>query len=196
MSHPVFFETPSDLRAWFSRNYTKEKELLVGFYKKDSGKPSITWPESVDQAICFGWIDGVRRTIDGESYSIRFTPRKPKSIWSAVNIRKAEELTAKGLMMPEGLKAFELREDHRSRIYSFEQGDIHFDETSLKLFKKNKKAWAFFESQPPSYRKPATWWVISAKQEATRSKRIQTLIADSESGIRVAHLRRAPATKK
>ncbi len=113
-----------------------------------------------------------------------------------MNIQKAEELMAKGLMMPEGIQAFELREAHRSKIYSFEQGDIHFDEASLKLFRKNKKAWAFFESQPPSYRKPATWWVISARQEATRSKRIQALIADSESGLRVAHLRRAPTAKK
>jgi uncharacterized protein YdeI (YjbR/CyaY-like superfamily) len=186
---PLFFSKPFDFRKWLEKNHAKETELLVGFYKVSSGKPSITWPESVDEALCFGWIDGVRKSIDDESYTIRFTPRKPGSIWSAVNIKKVAELTKKGLMHPAGLAAFEKRKDYKSAVYSFEQKEISLGEYEKKL-KANKKAWSFWSTQAPSYRKAATWWVISAKQEATRAKRLATLITDSEAGLRIAQMRR------
>lgn len=189
---PKFFKTPADFRKWLEKNHEKEQELQVGFYKKYTGKPSITWPQSVDQALCFGWIDGVRNGIDEESYMIRFTPRRAGSIWSAINIRKVEELTAAGLMKPAGIAAFERRKDHKSKVYSFEQKheDLVLPPAFEKEFKKNKKAWAFFKSAVPSYKKPAIWWVISAKQETTQLKRLQTLIEDSEAGQRIKHLRR------
>lgn len=184
-----FFAKPADLRKWFEKNHDRLSEQWVGFYKKGSGRPSITWPESVDEALCFGWIDGVRKSIDDESYKIRFTPRKKTSTWSAVNIKRVGELVELGLMHPSGLAAFERREEKRSRIYSYEQGDVDLDPHYLRQFKRNKKAWAFFESQPPSYRKTATHWVIRAKQESTRLKRLGTLIEDSAAQLRVAHLR-------
>jgi uncharacterized protein YdeI (YjbR/CyaY-like superfamily) len=185
---PTFFSDPSKFRKWLEKNHDKEQELLVGFYKKGSGKPSITWPESVDEALCFGWIDGVRKSIDDESYTIRFTPRKPGSIWSVVNIGKVKELTKKGLMHPAGLAAFEKRKEHKSAVYSFEQKEISLGDYEKQL-KANKKAWSFWTAQPPSYRKAASWWVISAKQETTRLKRLSTLIADCEAGQRIAPLR-------
>lgn len=189
---PKYFKTPADWRKWLEKNHEKEQELLVGFYKKGSGKPSITWPESVDQALCFGWIDGVRRSIDEDSYSIRFTPRKASSIWSAVNIKKMETLTKQGLMRPAGIAAFERRKDHKSQVYSFEQKPEHLvlPLAFEKEFKKNKAAWKFFSGSAPSYQRPAIWWVISAKQEATRMKRLKELIADSAEGLRVKPLRR------
>ncbi len=180
---PHFFPTPADLRKWFENNHAKEQELIVGFYKTGSKKPSITWPQSVDEALCFGWIDGVRRSIDEESYQIRFTPRKPGSIWSNINIAKVEDLTAKGLMQPAGLAAYKHKKEHKAGIYSFEQGDIAFSADQLKLLKANKKAWAFFQAQSPSYKRVATWHVVSAKQEVTKSKRLQELIIDSENGM-------------
>src|SRR5258708_35999652 len=131
---PHFFATPADFRKWLAKNHSSASELLVGFYKKDSGKPSITWPESVDQALCFGWIDGVRRRIDDVSYSIRFTPRKPRSVWSAVNIKRVEELSRQGLMRPAGVKAFEARQEERSGIYSFEQQNIQFERDQERQF--------------------------------------------------------------
>lgn len=189
---PKFFKKPADLRKWFEQNHETIEELWVGYHKKATGKPSITWPESVDQALCFGWIDGIRKSVDEHSYMIRFTPRRPKSVWSAINIKKVKELTEKGLMHPNGSAAFDKKEDHRSGIYSFEQ-----DKKNLKLppdyekqFKANKKAWAFYQSMPPSYRRTSAHWVISAKQEATRLKRLQTLITDSEEGIKIKPLRR------
>lgn len=187
-----FFKTPADFRKWLNKNHKTEQELLVGFYKKGSGKASITWPESVDQALCFGWIDGIRRSIDEESYSIRFTPRRPKSIWSSVNIKKIAELTEKGLMLPEGIAAYERKQDHSSEIYSFEQDkkNIKLPAAFEKQFRSNKTAWKFFQSSPPSYRHPAIWWVISAKQEATRQRRMNTLIEDSEAGLRIKQFRR------
>ncbi len=176
---PTFFASPAELRDWFNQHHETEIELLVGFYKKDSGKPSITWPESVDEALCVGWIDGVRRSLDDESYTIRFTPRKPRSIWSAVNIAKVEVLTQEKRMKPAGLKAFELRKENKSGIYSHEQLDqIELSEAETKAFKANQKAWDFFESQPGSYRKAVLWWIVSAKKEETRAKRMATLIDD------------------
>ena len=179
---PTFFKTPSDLRKWFEKHHAKEPELLVGFYKKDSGKPSITWPESVDEALCFGWIDGIRKSVDEVSYTIRFTPRRARSTWSAVNIKRVGELTAQGLMMPPGLKAFAVREENRSGIYSYEQRSPELPDPYRRLLKKNKAAWNFFEAQPPSYRKAANWWVLSAKKEETRLKRLDKLIDDSAQG--------------
>lgn len=177
---PTFFATPNDFRKWLEKNHKKEKELLVGFYRVGSGKPSMTWSESVDQALCFGWIDGVRKSIDEESYSIRFTPRKSTSIWSAINIKKVEELTKAGLMRPEGLEAFSLRSEKRAGVYSHEKEPIALAPAYEKLFKKNKPAWTFFQAQAPSYKKVMTHWIMSAKQEKTRLSRLQKTISESE----------------
>ncbi len=188
---PKFFPDPLKFRKWLEENHSKKKELLVGFYKKSSGKPSIKWPESVDQALCFGWIDGIRRSIDEKSYSIRFTPRNPKSTWSAINIKKVEELKKLGLMKPAGLAAYKKREDKNSKIYSFEQRIVKFSADYEKAFSKNKKAWQNFLSQPPYYRKTVTHWVMSAKQEETRLRRLNILIRDSEEGLKIKEMRRA-----
>ena len=186
MTEPTFFATPADLREWFKQHHESESELLMGFYKKDSGKPSVTWPESVDEALCVGWIDGVRKGLDGERYTIRFTPRKPRSIWSAVNIARVEALTQEGRMQPAGLQAYEQRRENKSGIYSYEQRDqIELTEAETKLFKADPKAWDFFESQPASYRKAVLWWVVSAKKEETRAKRVATLIEDSVNGRKI-----------
>ncbi len=183
---PVFFTTKKDLRKWFQKNHKKEKEFLIGFYKVSSGKPSITWSQSVDEALCFGWIDGIRRSIDDESYCIRFTPRNPKSNWSAVNIKKAEELTKLGLMKPEGLKAFSLRKENRSKVYSYENPSCESLINLLKKkFKANKQAWKHFQSMPPSYQKTTTRWVMSAKQEKTRLKRLDELMRDCAAGKKI-----------
>jgi uncharacterized protein YdeI (YjbR/CyaY-like superfamily) len=187
MSKPTFFPTPSDWRKWLVANHDKESELLVGFYKRDSGKPSITWPESVDQALCFGWIDGIRKSIDDESYTIRFTPRKPGSIWSAVNIKRFGELSEQGLVHPAGQAAFDKRKAEKSSIYSYEQRDkIELDETYLQQLKANVKAYEFFEAQAPSYQKAVRHWIMSAKRPETQQKRLETLIEDSANGRRIA----------
>jgi uncharacterized protein YdeI (YjbR/CyaY-like superfamily) len=177
---PMFFATAAEWRKWLEKHHGKERELLVGFYKKDSGRPSMTWPESVDAALCFGWIDGVRRRIDEVSYSIRFTPRKLRSIWSAVNIGRVVELTRMSLMAPAGIKAFEAREEHRSRVYAFEQGKVEFDSTQKALFQAHETAWKFFQAQAPSYIRTATWRVISAKRPDTGIRRLKALIEASE----------------
>jgi uncharacterized protein YdeI (YjbR/CyaY-like superfamily) len=193
---PRFFATPAAFRTWLQQHHTQSKELWVGFYKKDSGKPSITWPEAVDQALCFGWIDGVRKSIDFVSYVIRFTPRKPSSTWSAVNIARAKELAAQGLMSPAGLSAFDKRSDERSAIYSYEQRkSAKLEDAHEKKFHANKTAWDFFQSQPPWYRRTATYWIISAKREETRAKRLATLIECSERQKPVPPLER-PRSKK
>jgi uncharacterized protein YdeI (YjbR/CyaY-like superfamily) len=189
----MFFATPTEFRAWLEAHHASAQELLVGFYKKDSGKPSMTWPEAVDEALCFGLIDGVRKSLDDESYTIRFTPRKPRSTWSAVNSKRVEELTRLGRMHPAGLKAFALRTDGNSGIYAYEQRqEARLDDVDEQQFRANAIAWAFFQAQPPSYRRTAIWWVISAKQEATRRKRLATLIQDSEQGRAIAPLTRRP----
>jgi uncharacterized protein YdeI (YjbR/CyaY-like superfamily) len=188
---PTFFPTPADLRDWLERNHEKENELLVGFYKKGSGKPSITWPELVDEALCFGWIDGIRRGIDEESYTIRLTPRKPTSNWSSVNIRRVGELTSEGRMTPAGLAAFEKRSEHRSGIYAYEQRkQAKLEPDQEREFRANAEAWSFFQAQPAGYRQTATYWVVNAKREETRRKRLATLIDDSASGRRLRHLTR------
>ena len=179
---PVFFATPAEWRAWLEAHHASETELLVGFHKKGTGMPSITWPQSVDEALCFGWIDGVRRSLGAESYTIRFTPRKARSFWSNVNIGRVGELVAEGRMTPAGLRAFEARTGERSGVYSFEQKDKDAVVLSPEMearFRADAVAWDYFQSRPPWYRRTATWWVISAKKEETREKRIATLIADS-----------------
>jgi uncharacterized protein YdeI (YjbR/CyaY-like superfamily) len=186
---PTFFQTKNQFRKWFEANHLKEKELLVGFYKVGSGKPSITWPESVDEALCFGWIDGIRKSLDDESYTIRFTPRKPGSIWSAINIKKVEMLSELGLMHPAGIAAFQKRSASKSAIYAYEKIPVPLDKQFEKRFKANKKAWTFFNALAPSYKRSAINWVMSAKQEATRLKRMNTLIKDSEEGLKIKPLR-------
>src|SRR5256712_1920253 len=180
-ARPAFFPTPSDFRAWLEAHHDKFQELFVGFYKKSSGKPSITWPESVDVALCFGWIDGVRKSIDETSYMIRFTPRKPTSTWSSINIKFVQELTKKGLMHPAGLKAFAARSSKKSGIYAYEQRkNAQFTREQAKQFRANKAAWGFFRSQAPWYQRVTTYWVISAKREETKLKRFSELIEHSQ----------------
>ena len=183
--NPSFFKSPSAFRKWLAANHAKSKELWIGFYKKDSGKPSITWPESVDEALCFGWIDGIRKRIDEESYVIRFTPRKPSSVWSAINIRNVERLLKEKRMQPAGLKAYEARKENRSGIYSYEQRSPELVEPYLGKLKQNKSAWNFFQAQPPSYRKMINWWIVSAKKEETRLQRLSKLIEASARGQRL-----------
>jgi len=177
---PTFFAKPSDFRKWLAKNHKTKTELLVGFYKVGSGKPSITWPESVDEALCFGWIDGVRKSIDEHSYTIRFTPRKATSIWSAINIRKMEELTQKGLMQEAGLEIFKKRKEHKSKIYSHENELKELSPAYEKKFKSNKKAWNFFIAQAPSYKKVIIHRIMTAKQEVTQLRRLDEAIAASE----------------
>jgi uncharacterized protein YdeI (YjbR/CyaY-like superfamily) len=183
---PTFFAKPAQFRAWLAKHHATAPELLVGFYKRDSGKPSITWPESVDQALCFGWIDGVRRRLDEVSYTIRFTPRRAGSNWSAINIRRVEALQTGGLMHPAGLTAFGKRSDDKSRIYFYEQRHTAtLDRTHQKKLEANRKAWAFFQAQPPGYQRLMAFWVVSAKKQETRLKRLQRLIDESARGRRL-----------
>lgn len=181
---PKFFRSPSAFRAWLTKHHAAKRELLVGFRKKGSGKPSMSWPESVDEALCFGWIDGVRKRVDDDSYTIRFTPRQPRSIWSTVNIKRATELQALGLMRPTGLRAFEAREENRSGIYAYEQRTATLPEPYAGRMRKHGTAWSFFQAQPPSYRKTIGWWIVSAKKEETRLKRLDKLIDDAAHGRR------------
>ncbi|WP_080054751.1 YdeI/OmpD-associated family protein [Spirosoma aerolatum] len=182
---PTFFATQDEFREWLANNHDKQKELLVGFHKVSSGKPSMTWSESVDQALCFGWIDGVRKSYDENSYTIRFTPRKSNSIWSAVNIQKVEELTRQGFMQPAGLAAYEKRQEHKSKVYAYEQAEVNLSAEFEQAFRAQEKAWDFFEKQAPWYRKVMINWVMSAKQPATRQSRLDKLIAYSAEGKRV-----------
>jgi uncharacterized protein YdeI (YjbR/CyaY-like superfamily) len=190
---PRFFATPNEFRQWLEKYHATATELLVGFYKKGSGKPSITWPESVDEALCFGWIDGIRRSLDERSYTIRFTPRQPDSNWSAVNLKRAEQLVNAGRMHPAGLKTFRER-NLKKAGYSYEE------RKSFKLaaeyeqqFRTNEKGWRFFQAQAPWYRRTAVFWVMSAKKEETRQRRLATLIRDSASGRIVGPMRRPGA---
>ena len=180
---PRFFATPEAFRAWLEKHHATEKELLVGYYKKESGKKSITWPESVDEALCYGWIDGIRRSLDDDSYTIRFTPRQAKSKWSAVNIKRVGELTKLGRMKPEGLAVFEKRNTQDG--YSYERREAELDPAMQKRFRAHKAAWTFWEAQPPGYKRLLGWWVVSAKKEETREKRLVKLIAMSAEGRRL-----------
>lgn len=180
-----FFRTPQDFRKWLERNHAKVKELWVGYYKKDSGKASITWPESVDEALCYGWIDGIRKSIDDKSYMNRFTPRRPDSIWSDINTKRVAELKKQGRMTPAGLAAFSLRDPKRSGRYSFENVPASFDGELERKFQARKDAWKFFEKQPPSFRRKSVFWVMSANQPETRARRLAKLIESSEQGVRL-----------
>lgn len=176
---PKFFKTPADFRNWLEAHHSDETELWVGFYKKDSGKPSITWPESVDEALCFGWIDGVRKRLDDKSYVIRFTPRRSRSIWSEVNIKRATELTRQRKMRAAGKKAFEARLANKSGVYSYEKRKAELDEPYASTFQINAAAWKYYQAQPPSYRRLVDWWILSAKREETRQSRLAKLIEHS-----------------
>lgn len=187
---PVFFRTASEFRAWLDTHHETDRELWVGFYKKSSGRPSLTWPEAVDEALCYGWIDGIRKSYDSESYVNRFTPRSSRSNWSEVNLRKFKALIRAKRIQPAGLRAYRARDPKRAR-YSFEQRNAPaFDPAALKKFKANRAAWRFFDAQPPGYRRVATFWVISAKRPETRARRLDTLIADSAAGRRIGLLTR------
>jgi uncharacterized protein YdeI (YjbR/CyaY-like superfamily) len=189
--NPKFFPTPVGFRAWLETNHAKVTELVVGFHKKGSGKPSITWPESVDEALCFGWIDGVRRSLGETAYTIRFTPRRPTSIWSAINVARVAELTRLGRMREAGLRAFAARTPERTGIYGFERKEkAKLSKPQAKRLRANRKAAAFFDSQPPGYRATALHWVVSAKQNETQERRLSQLIADSAAGRRIGPLRR------
>jgi uncharacterized protein YdeI (YjbR/CyaY-like superfamily) len=176
---PSHFQTPADFRAWLTENHARFTELFVGFHKKDSGKPSITYHEALDQALCFGWIDSVRRSVNATSYMVRFTPRKAKSYWSKINTNRANELIKRGLMQPPGAKVFAARDQATTKRYSFERETARLKPADTKQFKSNAKAWAFLQSQPPYYKRVCTFWVVSAKQESTRQRRLQSLIATS-----------------
>jgi uncharacterized protein YdeI (YjbR/CyaY-like superfamily) len=192
---PRFFATPAAWRAWLEEHHASADELWVGFYKRSTGRPSITWPESVDHALCFGWIDGVRKRLDDDRYAIRFTPRRKGSVWSSVNLARVEELTRLGQMRPGGLAAHAARRPDKSGIYAYEQRQgAELTPAMAKRFKADRKAWAFFQRQPAWYRRTATWWVVSAKREATRERRLATLIADSAAGRPIKQLDRAPST--
>jgi uncharacterized protein YdeI (YjbR/CyaY-like superfamily) len=190
-TEPIFFATPDEFRAWLEEHHDSAREVFVGYYKTSSSRPSITWPQSVDQALCFGWIDGMRKRIDDERYMIRFTPRKPSSTWSAVNVERIKELTELGLMRPEGLNAFQARVEGKTGVYAYERRDAAaLDEAEEREFSANPQAWAFFQARPPSYRTAAIWWVVSAKKPETRRKRLATLMEDSANGRTVKPLTR------
>lgn len=177
---PKFFKDPKDFRKWLEKNHGTKTELIVGYYKVKTKKPSMKWAESVDEAVCFGWIDGIRRSIDEESYNIRFTPRRKDSIWSAVNIKKVKRLIEEGLMQPAGLLAYENREESKSAIYSYENKPKELSPELEKIFKSNKIAWDFFIEQAPSYQRLMVFRVISAKKEETKIRRLNKLIESSE----------------
>lgn len=182
MSKPRFFKSPAEFRAWLKTNHKSKDELIVGYYKKHTGKPSMTWPESVAEALCYGWIDGIRRTVDDERYTIRFTPRRPGSKWSAINVKMFAELEKAKKMTAAGRKAFESRPVSEEKGYTYEKLDGEFDEKSLRTFKKNKKAWKFFEERPPWYQRKARYWVMSAKRDVTRDRRLARLVKSCEAG--------------
>lgn len=180
-----FFEEPKDFRKWLKENHDKQTEIIVAFYRKGMGEKSITWEQAVDEALCYGWIDSIRKKIDDQSYSNRFTPRKKTSIWSAKNIANVERLQKEGLMRAPGLAAFEHRKESRSKVYSFESAPKELDEDLAKIFKINKKAWDFFNAQPPSYKKIIIHWIVTAKQKTTRLSRLEKTISASEEEKRV-----------
>ena len=186
---PLFFETPAELRDWFDANHETASELWLGSYKKATGRPSVQWSAAVDEALCVGWIDSIRYSLDAERSAQRFTPRRKGSNWSAVNIAKIAELTAQGRMRPAGIAAFEARSEARSAVYSYEQRHLATLEPGEEAtLRANGKAWEWFQASPPSYRKAATYWIVSAKRPETRAKRLATLIDASTAGRRVPPL--------
>ena len=190
-AEPKFFATPDAFGRWLAKHHGSATELLVGFHKRATGKPSMTWAESVEQAVAFGWIDGVRRRIDGDAYTIRFTPRKSGSIWSKVNVATARRLIEEGRMAPAGRAAFERRTEARTGVYSAEQSSVELGPEFERRLRANRGAWRFFEAQSKTYRKAAKWWVVSAKREETRRRRLETLIEYSAAGLWVKPMRPA-----
>jgi len=186
--NPTFFKSGAQFRTWLERHHGAETELLLGFYKKSSRKKGITYRDALDEALAFGWIDGIRRALDADSYTIRFTPRTPKSIWSAVNMRRVGELTAAGRMAAAGHAAFARRDEERSAIYAYERATAELDAESTKTFKADKKAWAFYRAQAPWYQRTSTHWVVSAKRLETRERRLAILIEYSRNGERLPQL--------
>ena len=185
---PKFFTSGRGFRSWLETNHNKKPELQVGFYKLSSGKPSITYEEAVDEALCFGWIDGVRHSLGNDSYTTRFTPRRAGSNWSAKNIKRVGELKKAGLMTPPGLAAFKQLDPAKAQVYSYENRNSGLDDEMVRTFRKEKEAWAFFQTQPPGYRRVAGFWVVSAKQDATKERRLAQLIAESADGKRLGML--------
>lgn len=196
MTVPVFFESPRALRDWFDKHGDLETALLVGFYKVKTGKAVLGWSEAVDEALCYGWIDGVRKSIDDHHYMIRFTPRKTGSTWSGVNIRKAEALIAAGKMKAAGLKAYQNRQENKSRLYSYEKKPVSLSKEFLKKFNELPGAWQNFQNMAPSYQRVAIHWVMTAKQETTRNRRMQMLLEDSAAGIKLKPFRYAKHSPK
>jgi uncharacterized protein YdeI (YjbR/CyaY-like superfamily) len=193
MAEPKYFRTPAAFREWLAKNHTKATELVVGFYKTSSGKPSLTWPQSVDEALCFGWIDGVRRSLGDEAYTIRFTPRKATSIWSAINVAKVAALREAGKMHAAGEAAYAKRTADKTAVYSFERSEAaELGPDEARALKANRKAAAFFDAQAPWYQRTATHWVVSAKRPETRAKRLAALIADSAAGRTLKPFTRPP----
>jgi uncharacterized protein YdeI (YjbR/CyaY-like superfamily) len=187
---PIFFATPALFRTWLQKNHQTQLQQWVGFHRKDSGRPSISWPESVDEALCFGWIDGLRKTVNAQSYKIRFTPRRSTSTWSSLNIRRMEELMKEGRVQPAGAKAFAQRSEKKSGIYAYEnRRSAVLSPSAERQFRSNRSAWSWFSKQAPSYRQTATWWVVSAKRIETQEKRLATLIADSKAKRKIGPLR-------
>ena len=191
----VYFESAGDLRGWLEKNHAAARELWVGFYKKDAGHPSVTYGEAVDELLCFGWIDGVRKSVDDRRYTMRCTPRKPKSYWSAVNLKRYAALVARGRVSPAGQAAFERRAAVKADRYSFENRPQDLPAAYEKTFRADKAAWEFFAAQPPGYRRTATWWIVSAARDETRERRLAALIADSRRHRRIGALT-SPAKKK
>lgn len=184
--NPIFFAGPAEFREWLQKNHSTEDEVWVGFYRKDTGLATFTWSEAVDEALCFGWIDGVRRKIDDRRYTNRFTPRRRGSNWSLVNVRKVEALTREGRMRPAGLAAYEARDPDRTGIYLFEQPqDPRLDPDAEARFRADAAAWEFFQAQPPGYRRNTLWWIVSAKREDTRARRLAKVIEESAAGRRL-----------
>lgn len=188
MTKPTFFRAPSNFRKWLEENHDRKLELLIGFYRVDSGKGGITYREALDEALCFGWIDGLRKRFDADSYTVRFTPRKPGSIWSVVNVTRMNELIKSGRVHNAGLKEFQQRDKKKSKLYSYEVGNCNLDAGFEKRFRANAKAWGFYQAQAPWYRRLSCYWVMSAKREETRLRRLATLIDDSENGRKIKHL--------
>jgi uncharacterized protein YdeI (YjbR/CyaY-like superfamily) len=182
---PLFFESAADFKAWLQANHDSVPVMEAGYFKKGSGRASMTYPESVDEALCFGWIDGVRHALDEASYTVRFTPRRPGSIWSALNVKRMQTLIEQRRVQPAGLAAFAARDPDKTNRYSFEQDGVRLDSELEAHFKAHAPAWAYFQAQPAGYRRVATWWVVSAKQPGTRERRLAVLIADSAAGRRI-----------
>ena len=193
MPDPVFFATPAELRRWFQKNHARERELWLGYHKKGTGKPSVDWPQSVDQALCFGWIDGVRKSLGPDAYMIRFTPRRPGSIWSSINIGRVKALEAQGLMRAAGRAAFAALAEGRSRVYSYEQrNEARLPPELLRRFKAESAAWKFFQAQAPSYQRMMTFWIASAKRPETQEKRLSILISECAAGRRIPAMGKLP----